>query len=75
MARPRVSLDKKYVCMHFNEYYSESTATGAVEMMTENSLTFLPLDDPKKEVCFQMYRFYASYFFMLGCTRYHRERS
>jgi hypothetical protein len=28
----------------------ESTATGAVEMMAENSLTFLPLDDPKKEV-------------------------
>jgi hypothetical protein len=28
----------------------ESTAKGAVEMMAENSLTFLPLDDPEKKV-------------------------
>ena len=50
MARTRVSFNKKYVFMHSNEYNSESTATGAVEMMAGNSLTFLPLDDPKKEV-------------------------
>ena len=28
----------------------ESTAKGAVEMMAENSLTFLPLYDPDKKV-------------------------
>ena len=50
MARTRVRFDKKYVHMHSNEFYSESTATGAIEMMAENSLTFLPLDDPKKDV-------------------------
>ena len=28
----------------------ESTPKGAVDMMSENSLTFLPLDDPDKLV-------------------------
>jgi hypothetical protein len=29
---------------------SESTAKGALEMMGENSLTFIPFDDPPKKV-------------------------
>ena len=30
--------------------WSESTASGATEMMGENSLTFIPFDDPSKKV-------------------------
>jgi hypothetical protein len=67
MTRTRVSFNKKYVFMHSNEYNSESTATGAVEMMAENSLTFLPLDDPKKEVSLFYLQYYYIFFQILYC--------
>ena len=37
--------------LHDNiDNYPECTANGAKEMMAENTLTFLPLDDPDKNV-------------------------
>ena len=60
--------------MHSNEYNLESTATGAVEMMAENSLTFLPLDDPKKEVSLSYLQYYYSFFFIF-IVRLHKISS
>ena len=60
--------------MHSNEYNLESTATGAVEMMAENSLTFLPLDDPKKEVSLSYLQYYYS-FFSIFIVRLHKISS
>ena len=36
--------------LNYIEIILESTARGALDMMAENSLTFLPLDDPEPKV-------------------------
>ena len=51
VASPRVSILSSLLSSFiFLIFIIESTANGAVEIMSENSLTFLPLDDPEPKV-------------------------